>query len=248
MRGFLRAWRIALRITALNFRARMEYRGDFIMALLMGLAWQTSVLVFAGVLLARFPGIGGWDQGGVLLIVAIRLLSHGLVVTIFNSLLWMPDIVRQGLLDGYLVRPMPVYRQVLLYQFPMNALGDCAAAVLLFAFALARLHLAWTPGKALYLVAAIAGAVLLEGALQTVVSTLAFRHTMGIGVFMWVDTMVATFGNYPLRIFPVPARAILTFALPVACSDIGQPARVPVAVGKLISVGYKVRYREFVSP
>jgi len=73
VRGFLREWRTALRITAISFRARTQYRGDFITALAMGLAWQTSILVFATVILTRFPGLGGWTSGGVLLIVAIRL-------------------------------------------------------------------------------------------------------------------------------------------------------------------------------
>jgi ABC-2 type transport system permease protein len=60
LRGFLGEGRTALRITATSFRARAQYRGDFITALAMGLAWQTSVLVFATVILTRFPGLGGW--------------------------------------------------------------------------------------------------------------------------------------------------------------------------------------------
>lgn len=109
-RGFLGEWRTALRITAVSFRARTQYRGDFITALAMGLAWQTSIFVFATVLLTRFPGLGGWTSGGVLLIVAIRMLSHGGMVLVFNSLIMIPYIVQQGALDAYLIRPMPVYR------------------------------------------------------------------------------------------------------------------------------------------
>jgi ABC-2 type transport system permease protein len=87
VRGFVRERRIALRITAISFRARTQYRGDFVTAIAMGLAWQTSVFVFATVLLTRFPGLGGWTSGGVLLIVAIRLLSHGVMVLGFNQLI-----------------------------------------------------------------------------------------------------------------------------------------------------------------
>ena len=213
---FTRAWRVVLRVTAANFRGRAQYPGDFALALAMGLAWQTSVFVFATVLLTRFPGLGGWTSADVLLLVAIRLLSHGVVVTVFNSLILMPYITQQGLLDVYLVRPMPVYRQVLLYQFPLNAMGDCFSAILLFAFALTRLHLAWTPGKALFLAAAVIGGALLEGGVQTLVSILTFRYTIGISVFMWFDRMIATFGNYPFSILPVAARLVLTYVLPVA--------------------------------
>ncbi|MGH3248086.1 MAG: ABC transporter permease [Trebonia sp.] len=233
-RGFLGEWRTALRISAISFRARTQYRGDFITALAMGLAWQTSIFVFATVLLTRFPGLGGWTSGGVLLIVAIRMLSHGGMVLVFNSLVMIPYIFQQGVLDGYLVRPMPVYRQVLLYTFPLNALGDSCSAVLLFAFAVARVHLAWTPAMALYLVAAVIGGALLEAAVQTLVSTLAFKYTIPFAVFMWFDRMIATFGNYPFSILPLAARSVLTYLLPIAFV-----AYLPAAVltGRIASTG-----------
>jgi len=174
------------------------------------------VLVFATVLLTRFPGLGGWTSGGVLLIVAIRLLSHGAWVLIFNPLMMIPYIVQQGALDGYLIRPMPVYRQVLLYAFPLNALGDSFSALLLFAFAVTRVHLHWTPLTVLYLIAAVIGGMFLEAAIQTAVSILAFRHTIPLAIYMWFDRMIATFGNYPFSIFPLAARAVLTYVLPVA--------------------------------
>src|SRR5579863_2336558 len=164
VRGFFAAWRLVLRITAANFAGRLQYRGDFLTTLAMGLAWQTSVFVFVAVILTRFPGLGGWPASDILLILAIRMLAHGVVVTVFNSLLLTPYIAQQGLVDFYLVRPMPVYRQVLLYQFPLNALADSFAALALFAVAITRLHLHWTPATVAYLVAAVTGGALLEGA------------------------------------------------------------------------------------
>jgi viologen exporter family transport system permease protein len=209
-------WRITMKITALNFRARASYRADLLLSVFTGLAWQVSVLVFAGVLLARFGGIGGWSQGGVLLIASMRLLSHGLYVATLGNIMWLPFVMQEGRLEGYLMRPLPVYRQVLLSQFPLNALGDCAAAVALFALTLAKLHLAWTPARAAYLVAAVVGGTFAEGAAQTAISSVSFRGTTGLAWFNWVDTMFASFGNYPLRIMPPQARYLLTFGLPVA--------------------------------
>jgi ABC-2 type transport system permease protein len=56
-----------------------------------------------------------------------------------------------------------------------------------------------------------------------------------MGLFVWVGNIFATFGNYPMRILPVPARAILTFVLPVAFVAYlpaavltGQPAGIGV--------------------
>jgi ABC-2 type transport system permease protein len=194
----------------------MEYRLDFISSVFLGVVWQSSVLVFAGVLLTRFPGIGGWDQGGVLLIAAIRLLSHGIQTAIFSPLWWVGDGVQEGLIDVYLVRPMPVYRQVLLSRFPINALGDFAGGLLLFGLALARLHLDWTPARIAYLVAAVIGSIGAEAALGTLLASLSLLVMIGHAPFQWVESMLGSFGNYPLKVLPVPARQVLTFVLPVA--------------------------------
>jgi ABC-2 type transport system permease protein len=213
---FLAAWRVAWLITRLNFRARLEYRGDFAAAIIVGVLWQASVLVFAGVLLTRFPGLGGWTSGGVLLIASMRLLSHGLSVAAFGQLWQVPYLVQTGQIDGYLVRPLPVYRQVLLSQFPVNALGDSTAAVLLFGLALSRLHIDWTAMRVSYLISGVVGGALVEAALQTVLAAVSLRFTVGQIWFRWLDTVLGTFGNYPLKILPVTARSLLTFVLPVA--------------------------------
>ena len=69
------------KVTALNFRARMEYRADFVISVLFGIIWQTSTLMFAlerimrkkpasGVALAFGPGLAmegfrfGWSDAG----------------------------------------------------------------------------------------------------------------------------------------------------------------------------------------
>jgi ABC-2 type transport system permease protein len=215
-RAFRRAWWVALRISRLNFQAQTQYRIDFASSILLGIVWQSSVLVFVGIVLARFPGIGGWDAGGVLLIAAIRLLSHGIETAIFSPLWWVGDQVGEGLIDIYLVRPLPVYRQVLLSRFPTNAIGDFVGGLLLFGLALSRLHLDWTPARIGYVVAAVIGGVGVEAALATLLASASLLVMIGRAPFQWLDSVLGSFGNYPLRILPVPARQILTFVIPIA--------------------------------
>lgn len=214
--AFRRAWRVALRISGLNFQARLQYRLDFVSSIFLGIVWQSSVLVFVGIVLTRFPGIGGWGAGGVLLIAAIRLLSHGISTVTFSPLWWIGDQVGEGLIDIYLVRPLPVYRQVLLSRFPINAIGDFAAGLLLFGLALARLQLDWTPARIGYLIAAVIGGVGVEAALATLLASASLLVMIGRAPFQWLDSLLGSFGNYPLRILPVPARDVLTFVIPIA--------------------------------
>jgi ABC-2 type transport system permease protein len=86
----------------------------------------------------------------------------------------------------------------------------------LFAITLARFQTAWTPLRLTYLVAGVLGGTLVEAAIQTVVSTSAFRGTAGQVWFLWVDDLFATFANYPLKILPLGGQLLLTYVLPIA--------------------------------
>ncbi|MGW2280452.1 ABC transporter permease [Streptomyces sp. NPDC001770] len=207
---------VAWNITRLNFRAQLEYRAEFLMTIAIGVIWQVSVIVFATVLLAQFSGMGGWAASDVLLIAAMRMLSHGLFVLFFGRVLVLASRVQEGFIDVCLLRPMPVYRQIQLHSFPTNAIGDLAVGIGLFAGALARSTPEWTAGRIAFLVAGVLGGMLMEAALYTAVLSAALHFPAASYWGHWLDELLGTFGNYPLGILPKAASLTLTFALPLA--------------------------------
>ena len=213
---YAEAWRIGMRITALNFRAQLEYRGEFLLQVCVGIVWQMSIIVFATVLLSQFSGMGGWSSPDILLGVAVRMLSNGLSVLICGNVGQVVNLAQAGRIDGFLLRPMPVYRQVLLSRFPVNALGDVTVGIALFVGALERSTLDWTPGRSAYLVATVIGATLVTCAIFTVVSAAGLHYPSTTYWDSWVDELTSTFGSYPLSIMPRLASGALTFVLPLA--------------------------------
>ena len=204
------------RINRLNLKAQAAYRGEFVLGLLFGLVWQGSMVLFAGVLLLRFPGLGGWKQGDVLLIASMRLVSHSIYIAPFSNIARLSMYIQEGRMDGWLLRPMRVFRQVLLTQFQVNSFGDMLAGAGIFVLAFFKLHLAWTPVKVLYIVGGIIGGTMVEAGIQTLLAIAALRFTGMFTWTSWVDQMISTFGNYPLNVLPSPAMDVLTFAFPVA--------------------------------
>jgi ABC-2 type transport system permease protein len=213
---FVAAWTLALRITRLNLRARLEYRAEFLLTVLTGLVWQTSILVFASVLLVRFPGMGGWTSPQVLLIASMRMVSHALFILLFGRVLWITGLVQLGSIEAFLLRPLPVYRQVQLSMFSVNAIGDLLVAATLTTMAVTRFDLPWTPARVALLLAGLLGGLLVEAAVHTAIS--AFGLHLGGTVYWsnWTEELMATFGNYPLNILPKVAQAALTYVLPIA--------------------------------
>jgi ABC-2 type transport system permease protein len=212
----LKALRITWRITALNFRAQLEYRSEFLLMIAIGAVWQVSVLVFATVLLARFTGMGGWDSSDVLLIPALRMLAHGLFVLFLGRLHGAGRQIQEGRIDVYLTRPMPVHRQLQLSFFPTNAIGDLTVAAGLMVGALTRSQLDWTAGRIGYLVAAVLGGMLLEAALFTAVCCASLRYPAADYWGRWLEELLGTFGSYPLNVLPKAVGGFLTYGLPLA--------------------------------
>jgi ABC-2 type transport system permease protein len=212
----LNALRIVWRVTRLNFRAQLEYRSEFLMMIAIGAIWQVSVIVFATVLLSRFTGMGGWDSSDVLLIPATRMLAHALFVLFLGRMHGVGRHIQEGRIDTYLVRPMPVHRQVQLEFFPTNAIGDMTVAVGLMVGALSRSQLDWTAGRITYLIACLIGGMLLEAAMFTVVASASLRFPAADYWSRWLEELLGTFGSYPLNVLPRAVGGFLTFALPLA--------------------------------
>jgi ABC-2 type transport system permease protein len=204
------------RITAVNLRGQADFRADFIASILDGALWQTSVIVFASVLLTRFPSIGDWSSPAVLLLAAMRMTSHGLVTLFFGRILYIHAIVQEGHIDGYLTRPMSVYRQIQYARFSANAFGDLLVAVSMLIFAIAWFDQAWTPVRVLLLIAGIVGGAFLEAAITNVFAGLTLISPSAASWSFRFQEILSAVGNYPLNILPVGVQIALTYLVPIA--------------------------------
>jgi ABC-2 type transport system permease protein len=204
------------RFIALSLRSALQYRADFLFMIVVGAIWQVTVVAFAAVLITRFPGMGGWEPGAVLLIAAVRIAGHTLAGSFFMGAREIAELTMEGRIDAFLLRPMPVYRQVLLHYFHVPMLGDLVVAGAMFSVAVRHLSLEWTPWRVAYLVAAVLGAMLVEAAVQTFLGSFALRYPVAKQWQEWAEGLMATFGSYPLNILPNLARAVFVFVLPIA--------------------------------
>lgn len=209
--------RVAVKATLINIRGRLEYPGDFAFEIVFGILWQSSTLAFAAVLITRFNGIGDFPASGVLLIVGMRLMAHGLFTMVYGNLSdALAELVEEGRVEGYFLRPLTVLTQILISRFNINAFGDFTVGVVVCAVGMARVPIDWTPARLLYLGAAILGGMYLEAAVQLPIAALMLRSPLAHGVGKWLDDIMATVGNYPLSILPLALRVAFTLVLPVA--------------------------------
>jgi ABC-2 type transport system permease protein len=215
-RGWRRDLALTLRLTRLNILVLLEYRTELILNVTIGAVWQLGAVVFVMVVMGRFSHVGVWTQQEVILIASMRLMSHGLYVLVNGRLPWVQFLIQEGRFDAFLLRPMSVLRQVQLAMFPANALGDLLVGVAMLAYALSRSHLEWTPLRIVLLAVFICGGALVETAIETVVAAAALHFVTTSMWNAWIEELTATFGGYPLSVFPNPLQWIFTVVLPLS--------------------------------
>jgi ABC-2 type transport system permease protein len=197
-------------------RGEMQYRLNFVMLSALGMVYQGSGIAFVWVVLGTFDTIAGWSFGEVALLYALRLMAHTVWAVPFHQLEFMDTTIREGRFDRYLVRPLNPMLQVMTTRFQMNVVGDVVAAIVMFTIAVNLVAIDFSPLHIVYLILAVVGGALAEGAAVVVVSSLSFRFVQTWAANHLVDNIYLMFGSYPTRIFGGVLSWGLTWVVPVA--------------------------------
>lgn len=208
--------RVTWTLVKAAMRAAAQYRFNFVVQALMGVAYQGSGFAFIAVVLSRYPSIGGWTFPEIAVLYALRLVAHAVYLIPLYMLNELDDMVRNGTFDRFLVRPLNPLVQVLTRRFSVNCLGDVVTAVAILVFATSIADLRWTAVNVLYAGAAVLGGALIEGGLGLAISSMAFTFVQVWPARYLMDNVLLVFGSYPLTIFGAVVQWVMTWVLPVA--------------------------------
>jgi ABC-2 type transport system permease protein len=159
------------------------------------------------------PSIGGFSAYEVLVIFGISATAFALADLIVGNIERIRLYVRQGTLDATLVRPLPVFAQLLTLDFTIRRVSRLAVAAVILAVAVARVRLEWTPARAALLVVAPLSGALFFAAIFTATATIAF---------WWIDSgefaSSFTYGgrdftSYPVNVYDRVFRHVFAYAL-----------------------------------
>lgn len=208
-----------------SIRGEMQYRASFVMTLLFGLLFQSIGFIFVAIILTQFDAVRGWGLWEVGLLYGIRLSAHGLWTVAMNQLFRFDSIIKEGIWDRYLIRPLPLWSQLMFSNFRIPPLGDFASGMILLVAALINVDITWTPAFVLFLPLAIIGGAMIDGAFQLGSAAFAFRYLETLPLRIVFDDLQGRFGSYPMSIFDRPMQMVLTWFIPMAFM-----ARIPSTV------------------
>lgn len=189
----LRFWRLSLRTLA-------AYRGDLALSLFSALLFHFEALGVIWALLHHFPRLGGWRLPEVALMYSIFLMGHAIATAFGTALLRVPELVREGSFDRFLIRPLPPLFQVV----TLPSRGALSSAVLAAGLATAALPAApveWGPAAVAVLAAGVAGSAAIQAAFTLLAAATAFWLLAADDLRELLIDLITEFGRYPTHIF-----------------------------------------------
>jgi ABC-2 type transport system permease protein len=203
-------------LTAASIRARAQYRLSFALDFAATfVAGVTDFLVIL-VLFSHLPVIGGWSLPEVALLYGLAGMSFALADMLVGHLDAFDEQVRTGRFDVLLVRPHGSLFQVLASELAIRRLGKLAQAAAVLTYALAGVHVDWTPLRAALLpLTVLTGTAIFSGV-----------WIAGASITFWTTDVrevvnAFTYGgsflsSYPVNLFGTWVRRFLAFAVPMA--------------------------------
>ena len=199
----------------LSFRIMAQYPLNLFVWMLFGFLYHAASVAILWAMLQRFPALVGWTFAEMFFLYSLWNLAHGLYSLTLGKVTALPRLIREGLFDRFLIRPVgPLFQLITLPEG--ITIDDLLVGIGLFAVAQAQAGFHWSTRTVLWLVAILAGAALIKGGLLLALSTLSFWAVRTDAARMLLETVELEFVRFPLTIFPRAAQWILTFVVPLA--------------------------------
>lgn len=198
-------------------KAWFQYRVDAVLrSLAVFLRESTGVIVIWFALL-KFDTLNDWNMQEMLFLFSLVFLTYGFMILFFTGLRDFGWTVRTGGFDRFLLRPRGVLFQLIFVNADwFAAIGHGGLGLVLFILTAGRVGIQWDVATVLYYILAVAGGVLIQGAIFLFLATLNI-YLLETGslkeVFYW---NARKFAGYPVSIFHKAVQVFMIYVVPFA--------------------------------
>ena len=214
MRGFFSTYGLYIRTF---FKARAEYRLGFILGMFANFYCYFITFATYWVIVSGLGNLGGWDFPDLSVLYGLSLITYAISgVLVWYTVYHMDQIITDGALDSYLVRPCGVLPQMIFQRFGDTFLGQILVSAIFLTMAFIRSETPFTFLKMIYLIFALIGGVLIQCASMILIGSMSFWTLRSTDFGRIVYYEIRSMTQYPLSIFPKWIQFALTFVFPWA--------------------------------
>ncbi len=221
----------------------MSFKGNFVLWILVELAWFGLQLAFVGVIFSQTRTVGTWTVWQVVLLTGTSNFIQEIYQAFFLvNCTNLSELVRTGKMDFLLLLPVNTRFIVSTRQVDLPSFANAAFALCVMTFAAHKLGLHPTVVQLLgFAVLCVAG-LLVHYSLMFMLASVSFWTVRAQGI-VWGYYNLFNIARMPDEAFRGVFKAVFTFALPVLLVS-NVPVRVladkltsPVALSALFGLG-----------
>ena len=207
---YMRLWRGYQRR---GFLEMTQYPADTMIMVISLLLREASG--FIGILTIAYAtgGLGGWGVYEICLMFSMCALVESVSMTFFDHVWGINELVHKGRMDVLMVRPAPLFFQLLGEAANYPAMVSMAVYAGTMIFSMVRLEIGVDAGLLLFLAEYLVCGVLVNSGIYTIFNSLNFWIVQGEDVAVLVQTC-REFAKYPIGAFPGIIRTVFTYVLP----------------------------------
>lgn len=209
-------WRPYRVLVGSRMRSQTAYRRSFVSDLLGSVAIGLMEFAEIYVVFANIDVLGELDFAAAVLVFALATVGFSLADLLVGHVDNLPVYLREGTLDAFLLRPLPVLAQLITSDVSLRRLGRVAVSGVLLAIALALGDIEWTAAKIALLVLTPLTATAIFAGLFVCAAAVQFWLIEGAEFTSAFTYGGAYASGYPASIFSLPMRLLFTFVVPAA--------------------------------
>jgi ABC-2 type transport system permease protein len=212
----MKTWKLLSAFFKVNVQMSLAYRADTIVNILLNLMWLGWELLSLSIIFSNTETIAGWGFGELIALLGVFRLVHTLMI----ALLWpntekFNQSIRDGSMDYTLLQPVNSMFLVTFSRITVWRAWDLVLAIVLISIGVNMSgETVTTPELLTFILLTISGAVIIYS-LWIVLIALTFWFTKFDNNVTILQALLDS-GRYPVTVYPVWLRIIVTFIIPIA--------------------------------
>jgi ABC-2 type transport system permease protein len=193
----------------------MEYRVDFLIGMFAFMLTQGAGLLFLYIIFQNIDALAGFSVDAILLMYGIGLIPKGIDHLFFDNLWLLPQRVRQGQVDRYLLRPISPLYVFLVERFQPDAFGEILLGFGLVITTMIRMGSSIVWYEVLAIASFVFIGIFIFTALKLLTSSTSFWLKNSYPLIQ-ITYNLSDFTKYPILIYPKAIQLLMTFVIPFA--------------------------------
>ena len=201
-------------IAAMWVRASMAYPVSFWMLTIGGGLITGLDFVGIWIMFSTVDSLGGFGLTEIAFLYGATGLAMGIADLIVGNVERLGTLIRMGLLDAMMTRPVPLLVQVCADHFALRRISRIVQAAIVFAYA--SWYVDWSPTKVLVALSMVSSGAVSFFCLFVMFACVQFWTSDASEVANAFTYGGNTITQYPLTVFPAELVKALTFVVPLA--------------------------------